>query len=105
MPARETKLQRPVQKTRWRAWKTSKQFSTFAPATAAGCSHKASWLKAKAVSMGGGTSGSTATEQRVMFQSLGPHNPTLASDPAVLAHREGNLALDNAFVLIDGAPG
>ena len=29
----------PVQKTRWRAWKTRKRFSTFAPATAAGCSH------------------------------------------------------------------
>jgi hypothetical protein len=32
---------------------------------------------------------STGTEQRVMFQSLGPHNPTLAPIPAVLAHRPG----------------
>jgi hypothetical protein len=45
--------------------------------------------ESKAVSMGGGTSGSTASEQRVMFQSLGPHNPTLASPPAVFAHRPG----------------
>ena len=40
-----------------------------------------------------------------MFQSLGPHNPTLAPNPAVLHTAQESLALDNAFVLIDGAPG
>src|SRR5271157_4309552 len=55
--------------------------------------------------MCGGTSCSTGTEQRVMFQSLGPHNPTLAPNPAVLHTAQESLALDNAFVLIDGAPG
>ena len=76
-------------KTRWRAWKTRKRFSTFAPATTAGCSHKASWPKLEAVSMVDGTGGSIGTEQRVVFQSLGPHNPTLTSNPAVPPHRLG----------------
>jgi hypothetical protein len=55
--------------------------------------------------MGGGTSGSTGTEQRVMFQSLGPHNPTLVPTQRYSRTAQENLALDNAFVLIDGAPG
>ena len=40
-----------------------------------------------------------------MFQSLGPHNSTLASNQRCSRTVQEHLALDNAFVLIDGEPG
>jgi acyl-CoA synthetase (AMP-forming)/AMP-acid ligase II len=63
-----------------------------------------SWLKSKAVSMVGGTSGSIGSDQRVMFPESWSSNLTLAANQAVLAHRLGKSRLDNAFVLIDGPP-
>jgi hypothetical protein len=60
-----------------------------------------------------GTGGSIGTEQRVVFQSLGPHNPTLTSNPAVPPHRLGKpsrltmpsfLSMGHKLTNTDGEP-
>ncbi|HVJ06231.1 MAG TPA: hypothetical protein VM578_11210, partial [Candidatus Saccharimonadales bacterium] len=47
---------------------------------------------------------STGSDQRVMFPESWSSNLTLVAIQAALAHRSGKSRLDNAFVLIDGAP-
>jgi hypothetical protein len=79
-------------------------FSTFAPARRLGVRMEESWLKSKAESMVGGTSGSIGSDPRVMFPESWSSNLTLAANQAVLAHRLGKSRLDNAFVLIEGHP-